>query len=205
MNLLRRQSDWMQALLKGEREAGEWFVREHYPRIYRMLLHFTHNTDLASDLTQQTFVNAWKAMATFRNESQLRTWLHRIAWNAFLHWQRAQKEVITLESIERLPDTRPHDSIESVRLEQALAQIEPEQRITFILFHVQEFSVREVADTLGIPEGTVKSRLHATRQRLRNILNGQEGEETLLFSQELPSFLAVTQEGTPHEVSTHLH
>jgi RNA polymerase sigma-70 factor (ECF subfamily) len=195
----------MQALLKGEREAGEWFVREHYPRIYRMLLHFTHNPDLASDLAQQTFVNAWKAMATFRNESQLRTWLHRIAWNAFLHWKRAQKDLTTLESIELLPDTYTSNRIEAIRLEQALTQIEPEQRVTFILFHVQEFSVREVADTLGIPEGTVKSRLHATRQRLRNILNGQEQEEALLFAQESSALLAVKQEGTPHEVSTHLH
>src|SRR5215212_4157445 len=66
-------------ILGGDRAAGERWVTAEYPRIYRLLRHLTGAVETAEDLTQQTFLKAWQALATFRGEASLRTWLHRIA------------------------------------------------------------------------------------------------------------------------------
>lgn len=207
---MKNEQEWIQALLKGSKEAGEWFIREHYPAIYRLLLHITRNQDLAQDLTQQTFMSAWKAIATFRSDAHIRTWLHRIAWNEFLRWKRDNRETISLQSAELLPDPSSPDRIEALYLEQALLQLDEEHRITFLLFYVQQLSLNEVADVLGLPTGTVKSRLFNSRKRLRDILQSAEHittgqiERKLLSSEPSLTLSSITQEVSSNEVSSHI-
>jgi RNA polymerase sigma-70 factor (ECF subfamily) len=157
-------------ILSGDKAAGERLVTEHYARIYRFLRQLTGQVEDAEHLTQQTFVNAWRALAEFRGQSSLATWLHRIAYRAYTHHLRACREHAPLEVADVADDTERR-MVDAALLQNALGQLSAEHRETFLLYHVQGLSVPETAAALGVPEGTVKSRLHAARVRLRELLS----------------------------------
>ncbi|MCX6382778.1 MAG: RNA polymerase sigma factor [Armatimonadetes bacterium] len=203
--MLRKERFWVQALLKGDTAAGDWFVRAHYPRIYRLLYHLSRNPDTAQDLTQQTFVKAWQAVASFRNHSLIRTWLHRIAWNEYLHWQRDKKECTSLSLLGELPDTEQSDILLSLDIANALSQLSEEHRGAFILYHVQDLSIAEVAEIIGVPPGTVKSRLFTARQHLRQLLRDENPRITLNTAPLSLSIMPESTEVNHEEVRTQPH
>jgi RNA polymerase sigma-70 factor, ECF subfamily len=175
-----RERDWINRILSGDKEAGERFVQEYYPGIFRLLRYFTDSVQVAEDLTQQTFVQAWKALPAFRRESQLRTWLHRIAYHEYTRWLRDRREHAPLEAALYQPVPQADSIWENLVLPQALAQLSEEQRAVFLLYHIQELSVAETASVLNLPAGTVKSRLFAARQRLRELLEVDEATASAL-------------------------
>ena len=168
-----RDSELVRRILGGDRAAGERLVTEHYPRVCRFLRHLTRHPEEAEHLSQQTFVNAWRALSDFRGQSSLATWLHRIAYHAYTHHVRAHQEHAPLEAVQTSagPEAR---MVDAVLLHGALAQLSAEHRSTFLLHYVQGFSVSEVAAILDIAEGTAKSRLYSARQRLRELLSETE-------------------------------
>jgi RNA polymerase sigma-70 factor (ECF subfamily) len=157
-------------ILSGDETAGERLVAEHYARICRFLSHLTGSLENAEHLTQQTFVNAWRALAAFKGESSLATWLHRIAYHAYTHHRRSRREHAPLDAV-AVPDGAAAGELEAVLVRDALTQLSPEHREAFLLYHVQGFCVAEVAAVLDVPAGTVKSRLFAARRRLRELLS----------------------------------
>jgi RNA polymerase sigma-70 factor (ECF subfamily) len=169
-----RDSWLVKKILGGDKAAGERLVTEHYPRIYRLLRHLTGSIDNAEDLTQQTFVKAWQALAAFRGEASLATWLHRIAYHEYTHWLRARREHSPLDDAAAVADEGAAQELEAILLRSVLAQLSREHHETFLLYHVQGLSVREVAAVLEVPAGTVKSRLFIARQRLRELLQSTE-------------------------------
>ena len=177
-------------ILSGDKAAGEQFVTEHYGRIYRFLRHLTRQAEEAENLAQQTFANAWGALATFRGESSLATWLHRIAYHAYTRHLKAHREHAPLEAAD-VPDDPASQMLGPVLLQDALGRLPFEHRETFLLHYVQGFSVPEVAGVLGVAAGTVKSRLFSARQRLRGLL----GETKEVVSDEVP------ETGRPHEAA----
>src|SRR5688572_25827608 len=80
----------LEQLRQGDPEAGHRFVRDHYPGIYRYLLYLTGRRETAEDLTQETFLQAWRRLETFDGRGPLRPWLHRIAHREFLQSLRSQ-------------------------------------------------------------------------------------------------------------------
>jgi len=164
--------DWwlVRRVLGGDSGAADRLVREHYPRVLRFLRHLTGSVTDAEDLAQQTFVKAKEALPRFRGECSLSTWLHRIAYYEFTHLRRDRRETPG-----PLPDGGWCDagrSDDAVVLAAAIAGLPYELRAAFVLREVQQLSVREAAQVLGVPEGTVKSRNHAARERLRESLAG---------------------------------
>jgi RNA polymerase sigma-70 factor (ECF subfamily) len=158
-------------ILRGDERAAEDFVAGAYPRIHRLLRHLTGRSDVAEDLTQQTFVRAWQALPTFRHQSSLATWLHRIAYHEYTHWLRDRREHASLDSAAHLAAPSDSREWETLILSPALARLTSEHRDAFLLYHVQELSIGEIAAILEIPTGTVKSRLFTARQRLRELLS----------------------------------
>ncbi len=171
-----RDRTWVRLMLSDDKAAGERFAREYYPRIERMLRYLTDSPDVARDLTQQTFLKAWGALPNFRNKSGLGTWLHRIAYHEYTHWLRARREHAPLEAAHNIPGPAMINDWGMALLPHALAQLTDDLRETFLLHYVQELSVREVADVLDVPPGTVKSRLFTARGKLREILQEAELE-----------------------------
>lgn len=176
---------WVKLILKGDKAAGERFVTANYPRIYRLLRHLTGDAEVADDLTQQTFIQAWQALASYRGEARLATWLHRIAYHEYTHWLRARRDEKPLEAAAHLADLRVVEGLDTILLARALAQLTPELRDTFVLFYVQELSVSEVAAVLETPAGTIKSRLFTARQRLRELLQ-ESARDVARFQETVP-------------------
>jgi RNA polymerase sigma factor (sigma-70 family) len=166
-----RDGELVRWILAGDRAAGERLVREHYPRLYRLLRHLTGSVETAQDLTQQTFLKAWQALPAFWAEGRLAPWLNRIAYHEYTHWLRARRPHQPLEVAAALPDPLAARELDAVVARSPLAHLSCEHRETFILFHLQELSVEEVAQVLDIPPGTVKSRLFTARQRLRELFS----------------------------------
>ena len=167
----------------GSAEAFEQLVVKYQTPIYRLCLRMTGNPEDAADLTQESFLKAWRALDTFRFGSGFSTWLFRLASNTCLDHLRAQKRrpvlPLPLEDNDGAemtldpPDSAPPPeeallaSEEHERLNKALAQLDPQQRHILTLRVVNDLSYTEIADILEIKEGTVKSRIARARDALR--------------------------------------
>jgi len=139
------------------------------------MLHLTRNREDAEDLTQLAFIKARENIANFRGGSSLRTWLHRVAFHEYTHWRRKHRR------LSRLPEDLSVEAgyqacIEGAALLDALHGLPPKLREAFLLFEVQELTLEEVAQVVRVPIGTVKSRLHHARTRLRAFLEDFEEE-----------------------------
>jgi RNA polymerase sigma-70 factor, ECF subfamily len=174
-------------ILRGDKAAGERLVSEHYPRVYRWLRHLTGNVDIAQELTQQTFVKAWQSLGGLRAEASLSVWLHRIAYHQYTHWLRDRKVDSPLLETSAVCADRTIQTLDAILLERALAQLSCDHRETFLLYHVQGLSVPDVAGVLGVPDGTVKSRLFVARQRLRDLLSEDRLEALEETTENVPS------------------
>lgn len=177
-------------LKAGDEAAFETLIDRYSGDIYALLYRLTENTEEASDLTQDTFLRALKAIKTFRGDSELKTWLFRIAINEsrnrFRWWKRRRRDVtISLdatvgESETRISDTLADHSISpeestlsrerEAAINKALLSIANVYREAIILCDVEGMSYEETAAALGIGIGTVKSRISRGREELRRRL-----------------------------------
>ncbi len=125
------------------------------------------------ELTQDVFVRAWQRLATFRGESAFGTWLHRLAVNVVLNWQkgetRGRKRFDDATDVDMKPARRatPEHALD---LEDAIAQLPPGARQIFVLHDVEGFRHEEIAAQLGVTAGTTKAQLHRARMLLRGLL-----------------------------------
>ncbi len=177
-------------LRAGEEAAFETLVDRYSGDIYALLYRLTENPEEASDLTQDTFLRAVRSIKTFRGESELKTWLFRIAINEsrnrFRWWKRRRRDVtISLdanigESETRFSDTLADNAISpeeetlsherEAAINMALLDIQEVYREAIILCDVEGLSYEETATALGIGIGTVKSRISRGREELRRRL-----------------------------------
>ncbi|MCL2752457.1 MAG: RNA polymerase sigma factor [Firmicutes bacterium] len=161
-------------------EDFESIVKTHQKRVYNTCLRLCGNPDDAFDLSQETFLKAWRGLENFRGESELSTWLFRLTVNVcndFLRKKARRGIVVSLDDTELpLPDARyePSAALErrelSRTLKEALEKLSPEHRQVITLRETAELSYGEIAALLGIEEGTVKSRLARARMALREML-----------------------------------
>lgn len=172
-------------LAQGDKEALDGFVRTYAPRLYAAFLAVCdgHAAD-AQDLTWRTLETGYRKIASFRGRSSLFSWLYRIG-QRFRQMSRRAKtraaEDLMPELPDTLPDARPTPPETAAaaetaeRLERALATLPAAMRDTVNLRFTCDLTVSEIADCLGVREGTVKSRLHYALSRLRTLLD-ESGE-----------------------------
>ncbi|MGY4643488.1 RNA polymerase sigma factor SigE [Cellulomonas sp. URHB0016] len=158
----------------------EQIVREHSARVYRLAYRLTGNQHDAEDLTQETFVRVFRSLSTY-TPGTFEGWLHRITTNLFLD-QARRKQRVRMDAMgddqERYPSTdqlaTPERAFEHAHLDsdvqRALDALPPEYRAAVVLCDIEGLSYEEIAVTLGIKLGTVRSRIHRARARLRESL-----------------------------------
>jgi RNA polymerase sigma-70 factor (ECF subfamily) len=167
----------------GQREALDELFRRYRLVAYRVAYRLLGNEPDALDAVQEGFVKVLTHLGTFQGRSSFKTWLLRIVSNTALDLgrQRGRREILSLESVDAdegpspVPtQANPALGLERadlrVMLDQALASLPEAQRRTFVLHADGELSYREVSEALGISMGTVMSRLHYARQKLRAFL-----------------------------------
>jgi RNA polymerase sigma-70 factor, ECF subfamily len=169
--------EWEGALVKrartGDRRAFERLYREHSGRIYGLCLRMTRDAQLAEDCTQDTFINAWRALEKFETRSSLSTWLHRIAVNVSLAKRRKTGRVESLPEDEeegQACEWTLETPVEVQEIESAIGELPEGARDALVLQALYGYSHVEAAQMLGIAEGTCKAQLHRARKLLRERL-----------------------------------
>lgn len=157
----------------------EDIVRAHSARVYRLAYRLTGNPHDAEDLTQEVFVRVFRSLASY-TPGTFEGWLHRITTNLFLdaarRKQRIRFEGLADEIAHRLPGSEPtpaqafDDSHLDDDVQAALKALPPEYRAAVVLCDIEGFSYEEIAATLGVKLGTVRSRIHRGRAQLRTAL-----------------------------------
>jgi RNA polymerase sigma-70 factor, ECF subfamily len=169
--------EWEAALLQraraGDTRAFERLYREHAGRVYGLCLRMTRDVQLAEDCTQDTFINAWRALPRFETRSSLGTWLHRIAVNVSLAKRRRSSPVEPLpeEPEEGFAEAWTLETPVEVReIEAAIGELPDGARDALVLHALYGYSHGEAAQMLGVAEGTCKAQLHRARKLLRERL-----------------------------------
>jgi len=180
------ESEIIRQCQAGETGSFNLLVEEHYTRVYNTALRMLGDPDGAADATQAAFVRAFQSLDGFRGDSSFSTWLYRITANVCLDELRNRpQEPVSLtfvggedeEPQERsIPDNRTEPAALVARDErqrvvhQAIQELSAEHRVVLVLYDLNGFSYKDTAQVLGIPVGTVKSRLNRARNALKEVL-----------------------------------
>lgn len=149
----------------GDAAAFDELVRLLQPQVWRFVRHLLGDADLAEDVVQETFVRVYRRLAGFRFESRFSTWVFAIARNATIDARRARTRRQDL--LDRLEPAAPtSDGSVAVEVGEAVRRLPLELREPFVLVEVFGFRYAELADILGLAEGTVKSRVFRARRQL---------------------------------------
>ena len=187
------EDQFLERLRHGEAAAYETLVAEHSGDVYALLFRLTSDSEEARDLSQETFLRAFQNIDRFRGDASLKTWIYRIAINQARNrwrwWRRRRRDVtVSLDATDEqreqpLAATLPSDDSlnpeketlareREGQLRDALSGLRRSYREAVILRDVEGFSYEEIADTLQISIGTVKSRISRGRMELRRTLEG---------------------------------
>jgi RNA polymerase sigma-70 factor (ECF subfamily) len=195
---LESEAKLIERLVARDERAFNALVRAYERRVFALVLRMIGNRAEAEDLAQEVFVQVFKAIGSFRGESKLSTWVYRIAINLcknrskYLRVRHAgeQEEIEALQ--ERVPMgevkranvaqiDRPDDMLAGKQVErivqEAILQLEPSFRECLVLCDVEELSYAEIGIITGLPEGTVKSRIHRGRAQLKELVEKALGEK----------------------------
>lgn len=171
----------------GDRSAFDALIAKHSSRAYQYAFRLTRNPEEASDVVAEGFVRVYNAIQNFKGQSAFTTWLYRIMTNCFLDIRKKEKsrQAVSIESamvtsegevemqIEDESGT-PYDITErserEVRFEKAVAKLPEYQKAMIVMYHAESMSYEEIAASLDLPIGTVKSRLNRARLTLRELL-----------------------------------
>jgi RNA polymerase sigma-70 factor (ECF subfamily) len=170
----------------GDTAAFDKLITLYREKIYMHIFQIVRNEDDALDLTQETFIRAWRSLAGFDGTATLSSWLHRIATNAAIDLCRRRRVrpqaefesgMMKIDPASRTTPASPEipgsslDRIEiKRRVEEAFSALSPEHRAVVVLKEIEDLSYEEIARHLGCSRGTVMSRLFYARKRLQNLL-----------------------------------
>lgn len=165
--------------------SWEEIVSTHSGRVYRLAYRLTGNRHDAEDLTQEVFIRVFRSLSTY-TPGTFEGWLHRITTNLFLDQvrrkQRIRFDALGDDAAERLPSREPspqqhfNDTHFDADVQQALDTLAPEFRAAVVLCDIEGLSYEEIAATLGVKLGTVRSRIHRGRSHLRKALKHRSPE-----------------------------
>lgn len=170
--------------LDGQSSAFGELVLRYQDRLFNAVVRIVDNPEDARDVVQDSFVNAYVSLASFKGDAEFYTWLYRIAFNTAVSLKRRRKVFISLESgrdgegaidpQDPSEETRPGVALErsedDAQLQAALNRLSPEHRSVLVLKDIEGLRYEEIAEVMEVPIGTVRSRIHRARFELRDLL-----------------------------------
>jgi len=186
---VEQDQELVRRCLDGENPAWEGLVCAHSRKVYNLCYRFTGRIQDAEDLTQEVFIKVFQTLRSYDSaQGTFSTWLNRVARNHLVdHYRRTRKDRVTSSldddstPLPELPSTRaaPTASVESRErrelLQAALDQMSPDLREAVVLRDLQDLDYQEIAQVLGVPQGTVKSRINRGRLELARVIKRMEG------------------------------
>jgi RNA polymerase sigma-70 factor, ECF subfamily len=168
----------------GDVSAFQALVERHRAMVYRVAYQFAGNHHDAEDIAQEVFIKIYRSLDRFRQDAQLTSWMYRIAMNACIDHSRrlragtaapfgeeAEQKMLNTPEDRPGPEAAAYAGELGQVLEHEIGRLPNGQRIVFVMRHHQGMKLCEIADALGLAEGTVKRQLHAAVHRLRQALS----------------------------------
>lgn len=173
---------------EGNSAAFGELVSRYQDRLFNSVLRLVNNAEDARDVVQEAFLHAYQSLHSFKGDSLFFTWLYRIAVNTAISMRRKQKPTLrvqpggeekdAIDPLDPSETNRPGHAIEMAEEERivhdALAKLSVEHRAVLVMKDMDGMKYEEMADILGVPVGTIRSRLHRARLEIRDILMQQE-------------------------------
>ena len=178
----KEEIDLIKRIQSGEKMAFQWVMNRYGEKVMSLAYHFTRNTQDAEDLYQETFIKVYRNIETFRFESEFFTWIYRILTNQAFNFYRKNKRMAiadpgeddylweTLPSNDDEADRETFSSSLRSQIDWALKKLSTQQRIVFILKHIQAKKIKDISVLLDCTEGTVKRYLFRATQKLQALL-----------------------------------
>jgi RNA polymerase sigma-70 factor (ECF subfamily) len=171
------ERDLVEACLAGHPGAFDLIVERHRRKVYQLCYRFVSNHEDASDLTQDIFLRAYRGLRSFRGQSSINTWLHRIGVNVCLNRVSAKAPAVEAiddrEHVDTAAESAPERLLRderAMRVRAAIAQLPRKQRATLILRMYHDMSHQEIAETLGSTVGAVKANFCHALANLKKLL-----------------------------------
>jgi RNA polymerase sigma-70 factor (ECF subfamily) len=170
----RDERAWIRGAQSGSVPDLEALFRHHWPRAYRAAYLVVHDSGAAEDIAQEAFLAALRSLERFDYRRPFGPWLHRIVVNRAIDWSRSRAlRPESAAEVEQLSAPNRPEADDAETLAAALAELSPEHRAVIVMRHLLEYTPGEIAKALGLPRGTVNSRL----RRGLDDLAGKLGEE----------------------------
>jgi RNA polymerase sigma-70 factor (ECF subfamily) len=174
------ETDLITRAQRGERNSFNELVRMHARGVMNVIYRMCGDTQIAEDAAQETFIQAWLHLASYRPQTSLRNWLYRIAVNAATDMLRKEKRILPT-ALEDLPLQDPQLGPEAlfsqeertILVQKAILSLPQASRMVLVLREYEGMSYHEIAEALDIPLGTVMSRLNYARKALREKLEAK--------------------------------
>lgn len=175
-------AEFIEKVRGGNSSAFEGLVRKYQNRLYTALVHISGSRQEAEDIAQDAFVQAYRKLHLFAGNSSFYTWLYRIAVNAAISRKRKKRAEYSVEQTQAVTGDEPLDKSERVDerllreeraniIQIALTRLPEEFRVVLVLREMEAFDYEAISETLDLPVGTVRSRLHRARVQLKEILS----------------------------------
>ena len=158
---------WIEQAKKGDQQAFYQLYQQFKGRVYAVCWRLLANNAQAEDACQEAFVRAWQQLPTFRGESSFGTWLHTLSSRAAIDVWRKDKILRLVTSDDIDGPTTDLEMPVCKSIEQAIAKLPSQARAVFVLFAIEGYQHDEIAQLLGIAEGSSKAQYHRARQLLR--------------------------------------
>ena len=168
----------------GNSAAFEQLIFRYDGEVLNIASRYTNNSYDAKDIYQETFIRVFKGLSKFQHKSEFSTWLFRITTNVCLTYQSRKKKIVHVSLNEGTDDEAAEYAVSNLetdsgaknneiseRIETALKELSPQQRLVFTLRHYQNYKLREIAVMMNCAEGTVKSYLFEATQKMRTQLH----------------------------------
>ena len=179
----KEESHIIKEILNGKTEQYEYFLDRYGQQVFVLVDRIVSCQEDAEELTQDVFLKAFQQLSSFKAESSFSTWIYRIATNLAISAVRKKRnDVLRLDDsvFANLSDTQVDEALEDdseeqmERLQQAMNQLEADERALITLYYLEEKPLAEVAFILGITEGNAKVKLHRIRKKLYVLIKNQE-------------------------------
>lgn len=161
-----QDDELIQKSLQGDDEAFGELVKKYSPNVFQHCFSMVKDVEIAQDLTQETFLRIFKNLGSFHHRARFSTWIWRIAHNVTLNYLK-KKRPTEEKFIEEIMGEKTEDREKLVDMTEELNRLSPKHRLVMQMYYQENLSQKEIAAKLNIPCGTVRSRLHYARGRIK--------------------------------------